>query len=87
MSDVQPPELPMPSATSFVTGWDASNRFLRPRTFCLEHAVQVEKLMKPKGGANILVICHSGGGNELFIYQCLLCLPTDAIIVVDFCRL
>ncbi|KAL8159864.1 hypothetical protein V2J09_001401 [Rumex salicifolius] len=36
-----------------------SRGFLRPRIFCLEHAVQAEELLRPKGGANILVICHS----------------------------
>ncbi|XP_056696344.1 lysine-specific demethylase ELF6 isoform X2 [Spinacia oleracea] len=38
--------------------WDTS-RFLRPRIFCLEHAVQIEELLRPRGGANMLVICHS----------------------------
>ena len=39
--------------------WDNSG-FLRPRIFCLEHAVQVEKLLQSKGGSKMLVICHSG---------------------------
>ncbi|XP_057530531.1 lysine-specific demethylase ELF6 [Amaranthus tricolor] len=38
--------------------WDNSG-FLRPRIFCLEHAVQVEKLLQSKGGSKMLVICHS----------------------------
>ncbi|KMS97328.1 hypothetical protein BVRB_6g156070 [Beta vulgaris subsp. vulgaris] len=38
--------------------WDTSG-FLRPRIFCLEHAVQIVELLKPKGGAKMLVICHS----------------------------
>lgn len=34
--------------------------FRRPRIFCLEHAIQTEELLHTKGGANVLVICHSG---------------------------
>ncbi|XP_051121353.1 lysine-specific demethylase ELF6 [Andrographis paniculata] len=40
-------------------GWNISNVSLRPRIFCLEHAIEIEKLLSSKGGANILVICHS----------------------------
>ncbi|KAK6929177.1 JmjN domain [Dillenia turbinata] len=39
--------------------WNTSTEFLRPRIFCLEHAIQVEKLLQSKGGANLLIICHS----------------------------
>lgn len=35
------------------------SRGLRPRIFCLEHAIQTEELLHTKGGANVLVICHS----------------------------
>uniref|UniRef100_A0A7N0TKW8 Lysine-specific demethylase ELF6 n=3 Tax=Kalanchoe fedtschenkoi TaxID=63787 RepID=A0A7N0TKW8_KALFE len=38
---------------------NASHRFFRPRVFCLEHAVQVIELLESKGGAEVLVICHS----------------------------
>ncbi|KAJ8539951.1 hypothetical protein K7X08_026340 [Anisodus acutangulus] len=38
---------------------DVSRGFLRPRIFCLEHAIQTEELLHTKGGANVLVICHS----------------------------
>ncbi|XP_021746797.1 probable lysine-specific demethylase ELF6 isoform X2 [Chenopodium quinoa] len=38
--------------------WDTSG-FMRPRIFCLEHAVKIEGLLRPKGGAKMLVICHS----------------------------
>ncbi|XWS66173.1 hypothetical protein CRYUN_Cryun05aG0177200 [Craigia yunnanensis] len=48
-----------PSITKFLEGWDTSNKYLRPRIFCLEHAVQVEELLQSKGGAKMLVICHS----------------------------
>ncbi|PPD97319.1 hypothetical protein GOBAR_DD05664 [Gossypium barbadense] len=49
----------LPSITKFSDGWDTSNKYLRPRVFCLEHAVQVEELLQSKGGAKMLVICHS----------------------------
>ncbi|KAG9441863.1 hypothetical protein H6P81_017717 [Aristolochia fimbriata] len=39
--------------------WNTNNRILRPRIFCLEHALEIEKLLESKGGANILIICHS----------------------------
>ena len=51
---------PTPSITKFSEGWDTSNKCLRPQIFCLEHAVQVEELLQSKGGANMLVLCHSG---------------------------
>lgn len=38
---------------------DVSRGLLRPRIFCLEHAIQTEELLHTKGGANVLVICHS----------------------------
>ncbi|EEF30705.1 conserved hypothetical protein [Ricinus communis] len=40
-------------------GWNNSSKFLRPRIFCLEHGVQIEELLRSKGGANMLLICHS----------------------------
>ncbi|KAG8380515.1 hypothetical protein BUALT_Bualt06G0023700 [Buddleja alternifolia] len=39
--------------------WNISNVFLKPRIFCLEHAIEIEELLRSKGGANVLVICHS----------------------------
>ncbi|KAL5709965.1 hypothetical protein ACHQM5_020586 [Ranunculus cassubicifolius] len=39
--------------------WITCNEFLRPRVFCLEHAFEVEKLLHSKGGANMLIICHT----------------------------
>ncbi|XP_061347014.1 lysine-specific demethylase ELF6 [Gastrolobium bilobum] len=36
-----------------------SSKFLRPRIFCLEHAVQIVEMLQCKGGANVLIICHS----------------------------
>lgn len=38
----------------------SSDGFNRPRIFCLQHAVEVEELLQHKGGAHVLVICHSG---------------------------
>lgn len=40
--------------------WNTSSTFLKPRIFCLEHAVQVVEMLQSKGGANVLIICHSG---------------------------
>ncbi|KAK4435995.1 putative lysine-specific demethylase ELF6 [Sesamum alatum] len=40
-------------------GWNISNVSLKPRIFCLEHAIEIEGLLSSKGGANVLVICHS----------------------------
>ncbi|KAK4834815.1 hypothetical protein QYF36_000954 [Acer negundo] len=52
-------DLPVPSVTKSTRRWNTSSNFLRPRIFCLEHALQIEELLRSKGGANILVICHS----------------------------
>ncbi|BFI09737.1 protein MpREF6 [Marchantia polymorpha subsp. ruderalis] len=32
----------------------------RPRVLCLEHAVEAQKRLQDIGGANILIVCHSG---------------------------
>lgn len=40
--------------------WNTSSKFTRPRIFCLEHGVLIQELLQSKGGANMLVICHSG---------------------------
>lgn len=42
-----------------VPKWNVSNVLLRPRVFCLQHAIEVEELLQSKGGVNIRVICHS----------------------------
>ncbi|XVF23609.1 hypothetical protein REPUB_Repub13aG0054200 [Reevesia pubescens] len=52
-------DTPSPLLTKFSEGWDSCNKYMRPRIFCLEHAVQVEELLQSKGGAKMLVICHS----------------------------
>ncbi|XP_068646240.1 lysine-specific demethylase ELF6-like [Aristolochia californica] len=39
--------------------WNTTSRILRPRIFCLEHALEIEKLLESKGGAKFLIICHS----------------------------
>ncbi|XP_034703749.1 probable lysine-specific demethylase ELF6 [Vitis riparia] len=55
-----PPEsLQMTLITNFEKGWNKSTELLRPRIFCLEHAVQIKELLQPKGGASMLIICHS----------------------------
>ncbi|CBI31438.3 unnamed protein product, partial [Vitis vinifera] len=51
--------LQMPLITNFEKGWNKSTELLRPRIFCLEHAVQIKELLQPKGGASMLIICHS----------------------------
>lgn len=50
---------------------DAYNKFLRPHVFCLEHAIQTEELLRARGGAKVLIICHSGQGSlgSLFLNQ------------------
>ncbi|XP_022134320.1 probable lysine-specific demethylase ELF6 isoform X2 [Momordica charantia] len=51
--------LSVASIPKFDKGWSTFGKFLRPRSFCLQHAVDIIELLKNKGGANILVICHS----------------------------
>lgn len=40
--------------------WNTSSGFLRSRIFCLQHALEIEELLRCKGGAHVLIICHSG---------------------------
>ncbi|XP_042017437.1 probable lysine-specific demethylase ELF6 [Salvia splendens] len=40
-------------------GWDISDVSRKSRIFCVEHAIEIEKLLSSRGGANVLVICHS----------------------------
>lgn len=40
--------------------WNTSCTFARPRIFCLQHALEIEKLLEGKGGVHALIICHSG---------------------------
>ncbi|GFP82865.1 probable lysine-specific demethylase elf6 [Phtheirospermum japonicum] len=47
------------SKVEIAKGSDISSVSLKPRVFCLEHAIEIEKLLSSKGGANVLVICHS----------------------------
>nr|CAD1835978.1 unnamed protein product [Ananas comosus var. bracteatus] len=42
-----------------VTKWNTHNGFLRPRIFCLQHALEIEELLQSKGSAHVLIICHS----------------------------
>ncbi|KAF8397713.1 hypothetical protein HHK36_016635 [Tetracentron sinense] len=55
-----PGDLPIPFVSKVDKGWNTSNGYLRPRIFCLEHALEIEELLHSKGGVNVLVICHSG---------------------------
>ncbi|KAF4393532.1 hypothetical protein F8388_023336 [Cannabis sativa] len=52
-------DLPVPSVNKFDGGQNAYNKFLRPRSFCLEHAVEIIDILQGIGGAEVLVICHS----------------------------
>ncbi|GAV62514.1 JmjC domain-containing protein/JmjN domain-containing protein [Cephalotus follicularis] len=49
----------LPLTSTQFKEWNTSSKFFRPRIFCLEHALQIEELLRLKGGAKILVICHS----------------------------
>ncbi|TKY51603.1 lysine-specific demethylase ELF6 [Spatholobus suberectus] len=52
-------ELPDQSLDKCNKCWNTSSKFLRPRIFCLEHAIQIVEMLQSKGGANVLIICHS----------------------------
>ncbi|KAI4351417.1 hypothetical protein L6164_005786 [Bauhinia variegata] len=52
-------ELPKPSLMKFDRGQNPSSTLFRPRIFCLEHALQIVDMLQGKGGAKVLVICHS----------------------------
>lgn len=52
--------LQVPLITKFEKGWNMTYELLRPRIFCLEHAVKIKELLQPRGGASMLIICHSG---------------------------
>ncbi|KAM6599075.1 hypothetical protein CsatA_018684 [Cannabis sativa] len=47
------------TVNKFDGGQNAYNKFLRPRSFCLEHAVEIIDILQGIGGAEVLVICHS----------------------------
>lgn len=51
--------IPTASLMKLSKGWTPCSKSLRPRIFCLEHASQIEELLRAKGGMNLLVICHS----------------------------
>ncbi|XP_078445765.1 lysine-specific demethylase ELF6-like [Wolffia australiana] len=48
------------SAAELGPQWDLLDQSMRPRIFCMEHAVHVnELLLRKSGSARVLVICHS----------------------------
>lgn len=53
-------EMPDQSLNKCSKCWNTSSKFFRPRIFCLGHAVQIVDMLQSKGGANVLIICHSG---------------------------
>ncbi|XP_010543545.1 PREDICTED: probable lysine-specific demethylase ELF6 [Tarenaya hassleriana] len=57
-SDLDAQEILIPAPSRFECGWNTSCRYSRPRIFCLEHAVEVQKLVRLRGGVKVLVICH-----------------------------
>ncbi|KAF2535746.1 hypothetical protein F2Q70_00006716 [Brassica cretica] len=38
--------------------WNTSSRYVRPRIFCLEHTIELQRLLQSRGGLKFLVICH-----------------------------
>jgi len=52
--------VPVKTSSSERTKRTSSHGFNRPRIFCLQHALEVDELLHSKGGAHVLVICHSG---------------------------
>ncbi|KAL1201477.1 Lysine-specific demethylase ELF6 [Cardamine amara subsp. amara] len=38
--------------------WNTSSRHVRPRIFCLEHTIELQRLLQSRGGLKFLVICH-----------------------------
>ncbi|KAJ0243942.1 lysine-specific demethylase ELF6 [Hirschfeldia incana] len=38
--------------------WNTSSRYIRPRIFCLEHTIELQRLLQSRGGLKFLVICH-----------------------------
>ncbi|CAM0870755.1 unnamed protein product [Alopecurus aequalis] len=47
------------SVESCAGSWNITSAFVRPRIFCLQHALEIEELLEGKGGAHALIICHS----------------------------
>nr|WBP50116.1 demethylase [Triticum aestivum] len=39
--------------------WNITSAFVRPRIFCLQHALEIGELLEGKGGAHALIICHA----------------------------
>ncbi|XP_010423602.1 PREDICTED: probable lysine-specific demethylase ELF6 [Camelina sativa] len=38
--------------------WKTSSRYIRPRIFCLEHTIELQRLLQSRGGLKFLIICH-----------------------------
>ncbi|VVB13157.1 unnamed protein product [Arabis nemorensis] len=52
-------EIDAQKITSLSDGeWNTSSRYIRPRIFCLEHTVELQRLLQSRGGLKFLVICH-----------------------------
>ncbi|KAH9302887.1 hypothetical protein KI387_014470, partial [Taxus chinensis] len=45
-------------STNAASLWKPAKGFLRPRVFCLEHALEMKEQLQPMGGAHILILCH-----------------------------
>lgn len=53
-------DVPERKSSDEISNWNTCNGFLRPRIFCLQHALEIEDLLRCKGGVRVLIICHSG---------------------------
>ncbi|CAL9204061.1 unnamed protein product [Musa hybrid cultivar] len=52
-------DVPERKSSDEISNWNTCNGFLRPRIFCLQHALEIEDLLRCKGGVRVLIICHS----------------------------
>ncbi|GLJ23005.1 hypothetical protein SUGI_0434050 [Cryptomeria japonica] len=49
----------MPRETTNASSlWKPAKGFLRPRVFCLEHALEIQEQLQPMGDAHFLIVCH-----------------------------
>ncbi|XP_062216779.1 probable lysine-specific demethylase SE14 [Phragmites australis] len=58
-SDSHDIDVPAVECCGNTINWNTNCTFARPRIFCLQHALEIEKLLEGKGGVHALIICHS----------------------------
>ncbi|CAN8257194.1 unnamed protein product [Cochlearia groenlandica] len=56
--EIDAPEITTLSSEKTYSEWNTSSRYIRPRIFCLEHTIELQRLMHSRGGLKFLVICH-----------------------------